>query len=108
MLRDSNEVSWGSIQQSPARELFPGIIARTIWQGDNNAKAIVVEFAPGSKWDGIDLHQPGPEEVFVLSGVLNDGIRNFHEGTFIHNPKGSYHVPQSQTGCRLFLFFPEG
>lgn len=54
------------------------------------------------------MHEPGPEEVHVVSGVFNDGVRDYPAGTFIHNPAGSSHVPQSETGCTLFLFYPEG
>lgn len=54
------------------------------------------------------MHEPGPEEVFVVSGVFNDGLNDYVAGTFIHNPAGSAHLPQSKTGCVLFLFFPAG
>jgi len=107
-IQDVNTITWGTLEEAESRELFPGIVAKTIWAGNDNSKAIVVDFAPGSKWDGIDLHEPGAEEVFVITGVLNDGIRDFEAGTFIHNPKGSFHVPRSEKGCRLFLFFPKG
>jgi len=30
------------------------------------------------------------------------------EKFFIHNPVGSSHVPQSKTGCTIFVFYPEG
>lgn len=49
-----------------------------------------------------------PEEVFVVSGVFNDGVRDYPAGSFVHSPKDSAHVPQSETGCVLFVFFPEG
>lgn len=105
---DINIVSWGTIKEAEPRRLFEGITARTLWQGSDRSKAIVVEFEPGSKWECLDIHEPGAEEVYVISGVLNDGTRDFEAGTFIHNPKGSYHIPQSKEGCKLFLFFPEG
>jgi hypothetical protein len=92
----------------PAREAFPGIRVRTLWRGTNGAKAQVVEIDPGSCWQGIDIHEPGPEEVYVVSGVFNDGVHLFPAGSFIHNPAGSSHVPQSAEGCVLFLFYPEG
>jgi len=44
----------------------------------------------------------------VVSGVFNHGVRDYPAGTFIHAPAGSSHVPQSRTGCTLFLFYPEG
>jgi anti-sigma factor ChrR (cupin superfamily) len=47
------------------------------------------------------------EEVLVMQGVFNDGTLDYPTGTFIHHPIGSSHIPQSKTGCTLFLFYPE-
>lgn len=89
-------------------EIYPGVIKRDLWQGENQAKALILEFAPGASFLDLDEHFPGPEEVFVVSGVFSDGVHDYPPGSFIHNPTGSAHVPQSKTGCRLFVFFPEG
>ena len=51
---------------------------------------------------------PSPTRESAISGVFNDGVRDYSAGTFIHNPAGSSHVPQSETGCTLFVFYPEG
>jgi hypothetical protein len=32
---------------------------------------------PNTSWEGIDVHEPVPEEVFVVSGTFNDGIRDY-------------------------------
>jgi anti-sigma factor ChrR (cupin superfamily) len=101
-------VDWRAL---PAEEIFPGIPGirkRTLWQGSNGAKALFVEIDAGQRFPVLDVHEPGPEEVFVVSGVFNDGLNDYAAGTFIHNPAGSAHLPQSRTGCVLFLFFPEG
>ncbi|WP_202865801.1 cupin domain-containing protein [Kribbella turkmenica] len=90
------------------RELFPGIRLRSLWRGAHGASAHVLEIDPGSTWQGIDVHEPGPEEVYVVDGVFNDGTRDYPAGSFIHCPAGSSHVPQSTQGCTLFLFYPEG
>jgi quercetin dioxygenase-like cupin family protein len=95
---------WASVEDAPVRELFPGIRLRPLW----NEKAFVLEMDPGSRWVGIDVHDPGPEEVYVISGTFNDGDRDYPAGSFIHAPAGSSHVPQSAVGCTLFLFYPEG
>ncbi|AIA01953.1 cupin domain-containing protein [Streptomyces noursei] len=99
---------WSAVAQAPTRELFPGIRLRPLWSGANGAQAQVVELDPGSCWEGVDVHAPGPEEVFVVSGVFNDGERDYPAGSFIHAPAGSWHVPQTRTGCTLFVFYPEG
>ncbi|MDT0447437.1 cupin domain-containing protein, partial [Streptomyces johnsoniae] len=86
----------------------PGITVQPLWRGANGAKAAVTTIAAGAVWDGEDLHDPGPEEVYVVSGVFNDGVNDYTAGTFLHAPAGSWHVPQSAEGCVLFLFYPEG
>ena len=92
--------------KSPATEIFPGIRARVLWEAPRAGKAMVVEFAPGSRWEGTDVHEAGPEEVYVVSGVFSDGVRDFPAGTFLHAAKGTSHVPQSKSGCTLFIFYP--
>jgi anti-sigma factor ChrR (cupin superfamily) len=103
------EVVWSELKDAPIQERFKGVRVRPLWKdGESAAKAIVLEVDPGCTWEGLDLHEPGPEEVYVVSGVFNDGVRDYPAGTFIHNPAGSSHVPQSETGCTLFVFYPEG
>lgn len=92
----------------PAKEIFPGIRKRILWQDANGAKAQILEIDAGARFPSLDVHAPGPEEIFVVSGVFNDGARDYPAGSFIHNPAGSSHVPQSREGCVLFVFFPEG
>lgn len=103
----SDPCVWSAVADAPVRELFAGIRLRPLWT-DGRAAAYVLEMDPGSCWEGIDVHDPGPEEVFVVSGVFNDGLRDHPAGTFVHAPAGSSHVPQSAVGCTLFLFYPEG
>ena len=91
-----------------ARELFPGIRIRPLWQSPTGAHANVVEIDPGATWPHRDVHRPGPEEVYVVAGTFNDGARDYPEGTFLHAPAGSWHIPASTSGCTLFVFYPEG
>jgi quercetin dioxygenase-like cupin family protein len=92
----------------PAREVFPHVSLRTLWKGGNGAVAALLEIGPGGSWPKRDVHEPGPEEVYVVAGVFNDGARDYPAGTFLHAPAGSWHVPASAGGCTLFLFYPEG
>lgn len=105
---DLTGVETGYWHSAPATEIFPGVTKRDLWRGANGAKALVLEFAPGSMFTELDEHYPGPEEVFVVSGVFNDGEQDYPAGSFVHSPTGSIHLPQSRTGCVLFVFFPEG
>ena len=102
-----SKIVWERLENVSPKEVSQGINVRQLWQGNAGAQAVVVEIAPGAQWEGIDLHQDSSEEVFVISGVFNDGIRDYPEGTFIHHPIGSSHVPQSKIGCKLFVFYPE-
>lgn len=63
---------------------------------------------PGVKRESIDIHELGSEETFVRSDVFSDGTRDYPVGTFIHNPIGSSHIPQSKIGCTLFVFYKGG
>lgn len=102
-------VTWSSLENAAVEELFRGVRVRRLWRDEEGpARALVLEMDPGARWEGLDLHEPGPEEVYVVSGVFNDGVRDYPAGTFIHHPTGTSHVPQSETGCTLFVFYPEG
>jgi anti-sigma factor ChrR (cupin superfamily) len=43
------------------------------------------------------------EEIFVLEGVFSDESGSYGPGTYIKNPPGSSHAPNSATGCTLFV-----
>lgn len=97
-------INW---QDVPAKEICPGIRKRDLWRGADGAQAQIVEIHAGAAFTSLDVH-PGPEEIFVLSGVFSDGAREYPAGSFIHNPAGSSHVPQSKDGCVIFVFSPQG
>jgi quercetin dioxygenase-like cupin family protein len=99
---------WVTASDVEPREVFPGVRVQPLWTGRNGAKAVLTTIEPGARWQGEDHHAPGPEEVFVVSGVFNDGVNDYPAGTFLHAPAGSWHVPQSVTGCELFLFYLDG
>ncbi|GAA2040651.1 cupin domain-containing protein [Catenulispora yoronensis] len=89
------------------QEVFPGIRLHTFWRAPSGASANLLQMDPGTSWPHRDVHDPGPEEVYVVSGVFNDGARDYEAGTFLHAPAGTWHVPATETGCTLFLFYPE-
>jgi anti-sigma factor ChrR (cupin superfamily) len=90
-----NKIFFANWKNQPLQEVFPGIHAGQLWQGQTGAKAMIVK-----------IDETGSEEIFVISGTFHDGKRSYPSGTFIHNPIGSSHVPQSDTGCLLFVFYP--
>lgn len=89
-------------------EVAEGIYERVLWRGDNGKRVIVFEFKAGATFPGIEVHEIGPEQIYVISGIFNDGREDFTAGSFIHNPIGSAHVPQSKHGCVVLVSYPEG
>ena len=57
-------------------EIYPGVRRRSLWRGATGAKAQLLEIDPGGRFLRLDVHQPGPEEIYVVSGVFNDGLRD--------------------------------
>ena len=110
MMNDVNFIgitstNWNDVKGT---EVAPGIYKRSIWSGEKGKRAVVFEFEAGSKFPGVDAHLTGPEQIFVISGVFNDGENDHNEGSFINNPVGSAHIPQSKVGCIVLTTFPEG
>lgn len=91
-----------------AEEAAPGITQRVLWEGNNGKRVEVYEFEAGAAYPGLDVHEPGPEQVYVISGVYNDGSHHYKAGDFINYPVASSHSPQSENGCVLLVNFPEG
>ena len=109
----SNEMNFDGVistnwKDLPGKEVAAGIFEHILWSGDNGKRAIVFEFKPGAKFPGIEVHALGPEQIFVISGIFSDGRKDYAEGSFIFNPIGSAHVPQSQQGCVVLVTYPEG
>lgn len=96
---------WNNID---ATECAEGITERVLWEGENGKRALVYEFKAGAVFPGVDVHEEAPEQVFVISGVFNDGRKDFHAGSFLHFPKGTSHAPKSESGCVLLVLYPEG
>lgn len=96
------------VTDAPVRNLFLGIRLRPLWSGSSGAQANVLEMDPDTSWPRRDVHEPGPEEVYVVAGTFNDGARDYPAGTFLHAPAGTWHVPATAEGCTLFVFYPEG
>jgi anti-sigma factor ChrR (cupin superfamily) len=86
----------------------PGVRIIDLWEGKFQRRCQVVEISAGGVWPCRGTHIPGPEEVYVLEGVLHDGELDYPPGSFIHNMAGSSHTPSSAMGCRLFVYYPEG
>lgn len=106
--RNGDSLAWAHKNDVKPETPYPGVRIHRLWKGKRGISALLVEIDAGCKFLELDVHEPGPEEVYVVSGNFNDGVRDYPAGSFIHNPAGSSHVPQSKTGCVLFVFYPEG
>lgn len=95
-------------KKEKSNEVAPNIFEQIIWQGEQGKKALIYEFKAGAVFPGLDSHDKGPEQIYVISGTFNDGVNDHKEGSFIHNPKGTAHIPQSKTGCIVLVIVPEG
>ncbi len=109
----SNEMNFDGVISAnwkilPGTEVATGIFEHILWNGDNGKRALVFEFKAGAKFPSLEAHDIGPEQIYVISGIFNDGRDDHMEGTFIYNPKGSAHVPQSRLGCAVLVIYPEG
>lgn len=95
-------------------EVGNGIVVRCLYHaevGGTDRRAFVTSFPPGSRWPGADVHEPGPEAVFVVSGTFHGlaGDGSMHgPGSFIHCAAGSSHTPWTETGGDLFVYYPDG
>jgi quercetin dioxygenase-like cupin family protein len=98
----------------PEQIVGPGVSVRRLWRagpGEDASRALIVDFEAGAQWPGVDVHEPGPEEVYIVEGTFlgltgEGSIHGVH--TFLHFERGTSHSPSSPTGGRLFVFYPEG
>ena len=92
----SNDLPW---MDSP----LPGVRRRLLERdGGELARATsIVSYAANSCFS-LHHHDLG-EEIFVLEGELEDESGFYPAGTYIRNPPGSSHAPQSRPGCTLFV-----
>lgn len=61
----------------------------------------IAKFDAGVSYPG-HLHFGG-EEIYILSGDMNDGVYQYHEGYYARHPINTSHKPESQNGCRLLV-----
>ncbi len=70
--------------------------------GDEVALATtLVRYAPGSHFPP-HVHELG-EEFLVLQGTFSDESGDFPAGTYVRNPRGSWHAPFSRDGCIILV-----
>jgi anti-sigma factor ChrR (cupin superfamily) len=61
----------------------------------------LVRYAPGSAFPA-HVHAQG-EEFLVLEGVFSDEHGDYPAGTYVRNPPGSRHAPETAPGCVILV-----
>lgn len=103
-----------TIERAEQRTIADGVVVHELYRsGDTPTarRALAVRFAPGARWPGDDVHEPGPEDVFVLDGEFLGltGPGSHHAaGAFVHCDRGTSHSPSTATGGMLLVYYPEG
>ena len=80
-------------------EVGPGITRRTLPTTDR-ARSWVIDFAPGSEWPSVDVHDD-EERYYVVTGEVVEGDQRFGAGSYVVFAPGSKHRPRSDTGARM-------
>jgi hypothetical protein len=97
-----------------ASDVGNGIIVHRLYRSGSELdarRALLVTFPAGSIWPGVDVHDPGPEDVYIVSGTFHGlaGEGSTHgPGTFLHFEAGTSHTPSTETGGELFVYYPAG
>ncbi|MFI9101307.1 anti-sigma factor [Streptomyces fildesensis] len=89
------------VDDVPTTEIGPGILLREL-PGPAPFTFWVVDFAPGSRWPGVDVHETVGEGYFVAEGEVIEGDLRHGPGTYVLLEQGSSHRPRSETGARVF------
>ncbi|GAA3399281.1 cupin domain-containing protein [Streptomyces roseoviridis] len=93
--------------QASRRRVKDGIAVTMLREGpQDELSAMIIDFEPGAVF-GEELHAT-PEILFVLEGEFHDGEQVHPAGTLITARSGSVHWPQSETGCRVLVLYPDG
>jgi hypothetical protein len=87
------------VDELPELVVAPGVVRRGLIATDF-ARGWIIDFAPGSEWPQIDVHE-GEERYFVLSGEIIEGDLRYTAGTHVVFDHGSSHRPRSDVGCRI-------
>ncbi|MFE2283176.1 cupin domain-containing protein [Streptomyces sp. NPDC059443] len=80
-------------------DVAPGIVRRRL-PATEFAGGWLIDFAPGTEWPDIDVHE-NEERYFVLSGEVIEGEERHGPGTYVVFAPGSRHRPRTEEGARM-------
>ncbi|MFD6418299.1 cupin domain-containing protein [Streptomyces sp. NPDC060194] len=93
------EAQFLHVDEVEAVEVAPGIVRRRLPATDR-ARGWLYDFAPGSQWPEVDVHD-GEERYYVVSGEIVDRGRRLPAGSYVVFAPGSSHRPGSESGGRM-------
>ena len=93
----TDQMEW---QQSPSSGVWRKRLYRDGPEESGRVTSIV-RFDAGSKFSMHD--HPDGEEILILSGIFSDDTGDWGPGSYLLNPVGTPHAPESADGCELFV-----
>lgn len=99
MTQEPDDIQVTQVDEVEGVEVVPGIVRRrlpaTAW-----ARGWMYDFAPGTEWPEVDVHD-GEERYYVVSGEFLDRGRRLGPGSYVVFAPGSAHRPRTETGARM-------
>ena len=82
--------------------------AQGVWRKKLEREAVesgqttsIVRYEPGTSFS--PHNHPKGEEIYVISGIFADENGEYPAGTYLRNPSGYVHGPNSPEGCVIFV-----
>ncbi|MEU5907076.1 cupin domain-containing protein [Micromonospora sp. NPDC047527] len=99
MANASDDVQILQVDEVEPVEVVPGIIRRRL-PATERARGWMYDFAPGTEWPEVDVHE-GEERYYVVSGEFIDRGHRLGPGSYVVFAPGSTHRPRTETGARM-------
>ncbi|MFG3643149.1 cupin domain-containing protein [Micromonospora sp. NPDC047762] len=99
MTNASDDVQILQVDEVEPVEVVPGIIRRRL-PVTERARGWMYDFAPGTEWPEVDVHE-GEERYYVVSGEFIDRGHRLGPGSYVVFAPGSTHRPRTETGARM-------
>lgn len=99
MTHESDDVQILQVDEVEPVEVFPGIVRRRL-PATERARGWMYDFAPGTEWPEVDVHE-GEERYYVVSGEFIDRGHRLGPGSYVVFAPGTAHRPRTETGARM-------
>ena len=103
----SRTLAWSNADCVEPVTVQVGLVVSSLWADELRRHAAIVELLPGGTWRRT-RDAAAEAAMFVLAGVLEDEVRSYPRGTFIHRPEGHDAVLRSRDGCQVLVLETNG